>query len=63
MNIMLHISKIADHLKTLTEKEVKNFVVINSGEYVKPAREKFYSKLSEEKYPLTTRDEVKKMLS
>ena len=32
---MLHIPKIGDHLKMLTDDEVKDFVVINFGEYFK----------------------------
>ena len=67
---MLHIPKIDDYLKILTDDKVKDFVTINFSEYFKSAREKFYSKLPEEqdlrKVPeslyifLTTPDEVKK---
>ena len=32
---MLHIPKIDDYLKLLTEDEAKAFLVINFGEYVK----------------------------
>ena len=32
---MLHIPKIDDYLKLLTDDEAKAFLVINSGEYVK----------------------------
>ena len=31
---MLHIPKIGDYLKILTDDEVKNFVVINFGKYL-----------------------------
>ena len=46
---MLYIRNIAGYLKILTDKEVKDFVLIKFGEYFKPTRESFYSKLSEEK--------------
>ena len=36
---MLHIPKIDDFLKILTDEEVKDFVVINFSEYLKPVRE------------------------
>ena len=45
---MLYIRKFDDYLKILTDYEVKDFVVINFGEYFKSAKEKLYSKLSEE---------------
>ena len=38
--------KIGDYLKILTDKEVKDFVLINFGKYFKYTREKFYSKIS-----------------
>ena len=46
---MLYILKIDDYLKFLTCDEVKDFVVINFGEYFKFTREKLYFKLSEER--------------
>ena len=67
--MMLYISKMtsqSSYLKVLTDEEVKDFVVINFGEYFKPTREKLYSKLSEEQNLdslyifLTTLDEVEK---
>ena len=45
---MLYIQKINGYLKILTDDQVKDFVVINFGEYFKSMREKLYSKLSEE---------------
>ena len=45
---MLYIQKINGYLKILTDDEVKDFLVINFGEYFKSMREKLYSKLSEE---------------
>ena len=67
---MLYISKIDDYLKILTDEEAKDFVAINFSEYFKSAREKLYSKLSEEKFLrkiaellyifLTAPDEVEK---
>ena len=36
---MLHIPKIDDYLKILTDDEVKDFVVINFDEYFKSAKE------------------------
>ena len=47
INIIPYLTMIPGNLKFLTEK-VKNFVVLNSGNYFKSSREKFYSKLSEE---------------
>ena len=44
---MLYIPKIDDHLKILTDDNVKNFVVINLGEYFKSMKEKLYSELYE----------------
>ena len=43
---MFCIPTIDDYLKILTDDEMKDFVVINSGEYFKSTREKLYSKLS-----------------
>ena len=45
---MLYIPKIGDYLKILTDEEVKDFLAINFSAYFKSAREKLYSKLSEE---------------
>ena len=63
-------AKISDYLKVLTEDEVKDFVVINFGEYFKSTKEELYSKLFEEKNIrkvaeslyifLTTPDEIEK---
>ena len=36
---MLHIPKIDDYLKILTDEKVKDFVVINFREYFKSTRE------------------------
>ena len=65
--ILLYIPKIGDRLKILTLNEVKDFVVINFGEYFKSTREKLYSKLNEEQSLdetlyifLTTSDNVEK---
>ena len=67
---MLHIPKIDDNLKILTDDEVKDFVAINFSEYFKFTREKLYSKLNEEQNLrkvakllyifLTTPDEIEK---
>ena len=67
---MLHIPKIYDYLKILTDDEVKDFVAIHFSEFLKSAREKLYSKLNEEQNLrkvakslyifLTTPDEVQK---
>ena len=43
---MFCIPTIDDYLKILTDDEMKDFVVINSGEYFKSTKEKLYSKLS-----------------
>ena len=43
---MFYFPKIVDFLKNFTDNEVKDFVVINFGEYFKSMREKLYSKLS-----------------
>ena len=45
---MLYILKIDDYLKILTDDEVKDFVVINFGEYFKSMKEDLYLKLYEE---------------
>ena len=45
---MLYIQTIDDYLKTLTNDEVKIFLAISFRKYIKSAREKLYSKLSEE---------------
>ena len=68
--LMLYIPKINDHSKILTDEEVKEFLPINLSEYLKYAREKLHSNLSEEqnlrKVPksfyifLTTPDDIKK---
>ena len=42
---MLHVSKINNYLKILTDDEMEDFVVINAGEYFKSTKEKLYSKL------------------
>ena len=46
---MLYIPKIDDYWKILTDEETKDFVGINLSEYFKSTREKFYSKLNDEK--------------
>lgn len=46
---MLYIPKTADYLKIDTDEEVKDFILINLGEYFKSTREKLYPKLSEKK--------------
>ena len=66
----MDIPKIGEYLKILTDDEVKDFVVINLGEYFKSTKEKLYSKLNEERNPskvaeslyifLATSDEVEK---
>ena len=38
---MLYMPKIADITKIMTDEEVKDFVMINFGEYWKSAREAF----------------------
>ena len=40
---MLHLPKIDDYLKILTDKEVKDFVAINFSEYLRSTKEKLYS--------------------
>ena len=46
---MLYIPKTADYLKIDTDEEVKDFILINLGEYFKSTREKLYPKLGERK--------------
>ena len=68
----MHIAKIGDYLKILTDNEVKHFVAINLSEYFKSTRKKLCYKLSEEHNLekiaeslyifLTTPDEVEKYL-
>ena len=41
---MLYIPKTGDYLKILTDDEVKDFAVINFGEYFKSTKEELYSK-------------------
>ena len=43
---MLYIPKIDNYLKILTNDEVKDFVVIDLGEYFKSKKEKLCSKLN-----------------
>ena len=67
---MLYISKNDDHLKILTDNEVKDFVAVNFCQYFKSTKGKLYSKLNEEQNLwkiakslyifLTTPDEVEK---
>ena len=45
---MFYIPRIFDYLKILTDDEVKDFVVINFGEYFKSMKEKLYYKIYEE---------------
>ena len=42
---MLDVLKIADYLKILTNKELKDFMIINFSKRFKSTREKLYSKL------------------
>ena len=44
---MLHIPKINNYLKILTDDEVKDFVAIHFGEHFKTTKVKLYSKLCE----------------
>ena len=46
--MMLYIRNIGEYLKLLTDDKLKEFAVINFGEYFKSTREKLHSKLSEE---------------
>ena len=66
---MLYMPKIADNPKIMTDEEVKDFVMINFGEYWKSAREAFILNQAKEKIFkkllnsfmfLTTPDEVKR---
>ena len=67
---MLYIPKTDVYWKTLVDNEVKDFSVVNFGEYFKSKRAKLYSKLFEEQNIrkvvqslyifLTTPDEVEK---
>ena len=45
---MLYIPKIDNYLQILTDDEVKDFVIIDFGEYFKSMKGKLYSKLYEE---------------
>ena len=45
---MLHIPKIDDYLRILTDEEVKDFSATNFSEYFKLSIENLYSKLNEE---------------
>ena len=44
---MFYIPKIGGYCKILTNDEVKDFVAINFGEYLKSMGKKLYTKLSE----------------
>ena len=59
---MLHIPKIDDYLKLLTDEEVKDFVATNFSEYFKSIREEQnLTKVAKLLYIfLTTSDEVEK---
>ena len=67
---MLYIPKIDEYFKLLTDKEVKDLVVINLSEYFKSTKEELYFKLNEEQNTrnvaklldifLRTSDQVKK---
>ena len=43
---MLYVPKTVDYLKILTDHEVKDFLVINFGEYFKFTKGELYSKLN-----------------
>ena len=45
--MMLYMPKITDYLKILTDKEVKDFAVIDFGECFKSIRGALYSKLTD----------------
>ena len=47
IRIILYFTAFDDYLKILTDNEVKDFVVINLGEYFKSTKEKLCSKLCE----------------
>ena len=46
---MLYVPKTVDYLKILTDDEVKDFLVINFGEYFKSTNRELYSKLNKKK--------------
>ena len=46
-SMMLYMPKITDYLKILTDKEVKDFAVIDFGECFKSIRGALYSKLTD----------------
>ena len=46
----MYIPKIGDHLKILTDEEVKDFLAINFSEYFKSTWEKLCSKLNEDNF-------------
>ena len=46
---MLYVPKTVDYLKILTDHEVKDFLVINFGEYFKFTKGELYSKLYKKK--------------
>ena len=62
MNIMLHIPKIDDYIKILTDEKVEAFVAINFSEYSKSIRKKQnLRRVARSLYIfLTTPDEVEK---
>ena len=62
MNIMLHIPKIDDYIKILTDEKVEAFVAINFSEYSKSIRKKQnLGRVARSLYIfLTTPDEVEK---
>ena len=62
MNIMLHIPKIDDYIKILTDEKVEAFVAINFSEYSKSIRKKQnLRRVTRSLYIfLTTPDEVEK---
>ena len=45
---MLYIPKVYSYLKTLTDDEVRDFVVINFGEYFNSTKQKLSSKPTED---------------
>ena len=59
---MLYIPKIGDYLEILTDEEVKDFVAINFGEYLKSiSEEQNLRKVAKSLFIfLTTPDEVEK---
>ena len=59
----MYIPKLADYLQILTDEEVKDFVLINCGEYFKSTREKLYSKLNEEKKPRKVAESIYSFLT